>query len=352
LVAIRLSVPFEEPPGLWGAGRVLQLLVENRLRSEVARFGGRIEFSRTPTALVYLVSGPAASFGEIVAVLRYAVAPPPGLFRTQNAIWLTARQESLVELETPDRWIRNRLQRALFPDLRVSLGEPGLTDLPDPAELESIWRRWFRPPRMSVVIAGAIEAEEARAAFRGWPEPPPAEARRPSTATSDTASVPEVVSARIGLGYPAGPINPAVLAIVAALIDEGLPALKLRQVASEHWWSSGEAALVLMGAAPVGSAMDAAALRTTIQISAAGIAANLTAADIARLRDRLRHTLLLRARSPDGMAAVIGEFLDRTGNPESAGQFFESLGEVSDESVRAALHALLYRPPIVVELDR
>jgi predicted Zn-dependent peptidase len=351
LIAIRLSVPVEEPPGLAGAGRVLQLLVQDRLHSEVERFGGRIEFLRTPGHLVYSVRGPATAFGEMVAVLRYAVAPPPGAFRAQAAVWLTARQEALADFETPDRLLRYRLERALFPDLAKGRADFGSADLPNAADLEWYWRHWFRPTRMAVVIAGAVEAEVARAAFRGWPEPPAARSRPPARPVQGAAPVPEVISARTGLAYATNATEPAVLALAAALIDETLPAPAIRQATAELWWVGDRSAVVVMGAAPTGSQASAAELRARLQLSVADAAARATAADIARLGRRLRQSLLMRARTPAGMAAVLGEFLDRTGDPASAEEFLEALERVEAEAVREALRILIYRAPVVVELE-
>lgn len=352
LIAIRLSVPATESPELAGAGRALQLLVEDRARAEVARFGGKIEFSRTPAHLVYAVRGPATAFGEMVAVLKYAVAPPLGNSRAHSTAWLMSRQESLADFETPDRLVRQRLEALLFPDLTPVSAAPALQELPSAAELESFWRRWFRPERMSVVVVGAISPEEAHAAFRGWPVPPAVRARPPfGGSTPETPPRAEVMGARVGLGYPAGAAEPAALALAAALIEEALRTLELRQTAAELWWVAGRTALVVMGAASPMAHTDITSLRTTLQLSVAGVAARASAADLNRLRRRLRHALLMRARTTGGMAAVLGEFLDRTGAPESANEFLSKLAEVDDEVVRSTLRTLLYRHPEVVELQ-
>jgi predicted Zn-dependent peptidase len=351
LIAIRLSVPFEEPPGLIGAARVLQLLVHDRVRSEVERFGGRVELLRTPAHLVYLVQGPASAFGDMVAILRYAVAPPQGAFRTQSANWLTARQEALADLETPDRLIRNRLEAALFPDLASGRAVPNLTEPPSEAALEEFWRRWFRPTEMSVVIVGAIDAETGRAAFRGWPEPP---APRPWSSVRVMPGAvpdPEVISSRAGLGYPASAGEPAALAVAAALIEELLAPLQLRQPAAELWWVGGKTALVVIGGAPTGAPTSAAQLGAILKGSVAAAAARAATSNLEPQRSRILDALVMRARTPGGMASVLGEFLDRTGEPESAGRFLAELRRVDAAAVRDVLRSLIYRPPIMVELD-
>lgn len=351
LLAIRLSVPYEEPAGLAGAGRVLQLLVEDRARSEVERFGGRLTLTQSPSHLIYSVSGPRSAFGEMVAVLRYMVAPPRGLFGVQNAAWLTVRRGALADLETPDLLVRHRLESALLSDLARSRTAPLPADPPGEAGLEWFWRRWFRPEAMSVVIVGAIGAEEARAAFRGWEAPPEPSRRRPQRSLQSTPWTAEIIASRVGLGYAGGSIEPAVLASAASLIDEALPSLQLRQAAAEFWWVGDRTALVVMGASRLDQKATAFQLRTALQLCMADAAARATHDDLVRIRRRLRQQLLMRARTPTGMAAVIGEFLDRTGDPDGADEFLASLERVDLGAVRSALRTLIYMRPVVVELD-
>jgi hypothetical protein len=351
LVAIRLSVPISEPPGLAGAGRVLQLLVADRARGEVERFGGELELSRTPGHLVYAIRGPATAFGEMVAVLKYAVAPPLGITRAPSALWLTARQEALVDFETPERLLRQRLERLLFPVHASVLSAPDLEHLPGTAELEWFCRRWFRPSSMSVVIVGPVTLAEARAAFRGWPEPPRVRAHPPGGGSpSGPPPRAEVMAPRAGLGYAGGAAEPAALAIAAELIKEELPALGLRRASAELWWIGGRTALVVMGAAPPVGNGEGASLPTTLQLGVASAVARATGADLDRVRRRLQHAILMRARTPAGMAGAIGEFLDRTGEPKGVEEFLSALAEMDEETVRSTMRTLLYRSPQVVEL--
>lgn len=349
LLAIRLSIPYDEPRDLAGAGRVLQLLVQDRVRGEVERFGGKVEFRRTPTHLVYSVRGPALAFGDMIAVLRYAVAPPRGVFQAEKGVWLTARREALAAYETPDRLVRHRLERALFPDLSRDHGDLTATEMPGPEDLEWFWRRWFQPSAMSVVVVGAIAPEAVRAAFHGWPEPPPAGPRRSRTVTATTAPGPEIIAPRVALGYRAGAADPAALALAAALVDGSLRQLRLRNATSEFWWLPDRTALVVLATADADLGRDASRILTDLQICVSD-AARASAEEIERQRRRLVHTLVMRARTPAGLAALVGEFLDRTGDPRGADRFLRSLAGIDDEEVRGTLRNLLYQPPTVVEL--
>lgn len=350
LLAIRLSVPYEEPGDLAGAGRVLQLLVEERVRGEVRRFGGRFDFRRTPTHLVYTVHGPARAFGDMVSVLRYAVAPPRSIFRAQKGVWLTARRESLAEYETPDRVVRHRLVGALFPERAGHNG--GLTDseLPGPADLEWFWRSTFRPANFSVVVVGAITPDAVRAAFGGWTEPPPAGRRRPSSISPPPAPAAEVIATRVALGYPADGVDPAALAISTSLIDRSLRTLRLRTAESEFWWLGARRALVIIASAEIDRGGDPARLLADLQIAVSD-AARATAEEVTRERRRLQHALLMRARTPGGLADLIGEFLERTGDPGSAQRFLSSLAGIDDEAVRSTIRTLIFQPPTMIVLE-
>src|SRR5690625_5417155 len=73
LIAIRPSIPYQELPGLENAGRALQLISEERARSEISRVGGRLDLSPTPTHLVYSLSAPSANPLAVASVLTLLV---------------------------------------------------------------------------------------------------------------------------------------------------------------------------------------------------------------------------------------------------------------------------------------
>src|SRR5690606_23632744 len=167
---------------------------------------------------------------------------------------------------------------------------------------------------MSVVVVGAIAPEAVRAAFHGWPEPPPAGPRRSRTVTATTAPGPEIIAPRVALGYRAGAADPAALALAAALVDGSLRQLRLRNATSEFWWLPDRTALVVLATADADLGRDASRILTDLQICVSD-AARASAEEIERQRRRLVHTLVMRARTPAGLAALVGEFLDRTGDP-------------------------------------
>ena len=79
-------------------------------------------------------------------------------------------------------------------------------------------------------------------------------------------------------------------------------------------------------------------------------AATVDAVAISVPRRELRNGLLYQARTPTGLAGVIGDFHDRTGRPDGATRFLAALDRVSAGSVRKDLEALLGGAPVTVEI--
>lgn len=107
---------------------------------------------------------------------------------------------------------------------------------------------------------------------------------------------------------------------------------------------------MVLATADADSGRDSARLLTDLQICISD-AARSSAEEVLRQRRRLEHSLLMRARTPAGLAALLGDFLDRTGDPRGADRFLRALIEIDDEEVRNTLRTLLYQPPIVIELQ-
>src|SRR5688500_18002548 len=79
IVALRLSLLADDPPGYAGAGHLMQHLLLPRLEERVARVGGRVQAVRTSDAVIYTVVGPAVELDYLAESLRGALAPPPAV---------------------------------------------------------------------------------------------------------------------------------------------------------------------------------------------------------------------------------------------------------------------------------
>lgn len=363
LVAIRLAVRVSEPPGLAGAARVVLELARPRLEGAVAAVGGRASVERTATHAVYRVVGPADEFDRLAAAVLRAAAWPadvePGALAAAR---VAAQAQATAEADTPEPLLRARLREALFPELGGAPGAgadlAGLT----PEQLRRWWAATAVASRAAVVVAGGVEAARVAAAFREWPvrgsrgSPSTAVARRggerPAPATRASPPAPQVVSRRLGLGYPASRLDPAALAVAAALLQEQFARSGMTGAAAEVWWSQRRRALVLLAADRPAAAGDGAAAspRTRLERAVADAAERADATAVARVRRRIVRDMLLAARSVEGLAEVVGGMLDRTGEPDAAPRFVAALERVDPHDVAGVLRALRETRPEVVEV--
>ena len=365
LVALRLAVRVEEPPGLEGAARVVVELARAQLEAAAAALGGRASVERTATHAVFRLVGPADEFERLAAAILRAAAGPEGTDVGPSALSparIAAQAQAAAELDTPEPLLRTKLMEALFPELGAASGR-GM----DLAELtvERLARWWgatAAASRAAVVVAGGVEAAQVVAAFEDWPvrggrrgwgravagrrgeRAAPVAPTRPPT--------PQVVTRWLGMGYPASRRDPAVLAVAAALLDEELARAGLTGASAELWWTERRLALVLI--APEGPGRKGGhgegSVRARLERVMAAVAEGADAAAVARARRRAVRDVLFAARSVEGLAEVIGTMLDRTGEPDAALRFVAALERVDAHDVASALRALRVTRPEVVEV--
>ena len=360
VVAVLLMVPVDEPPGLEGAARLLQHLARDQLEAEARRFGGRIEMRRTPGHAVYEAVGPAGALSDLARLLRTAVGEPSAAPAELERARAAAKAEAMVELETPEPLLLRRLRERLYPDTPdVGADAASLVALTT-ADLRRFWSTRYRPVRMRAVVTGRVTAEEAQEAFRRWPEPRGREravtARAPQPLTPD----PQLIAPWLGVAYDASGTAPAALAVLTVLVERSLQRSWDGPARAETWWAGPRRALVVTasyrdGPAPrhgrgsgarAGSGSAAERLRRAI----AEAGEELTAAEVAQIRRKIRRDLNFAARTPQGLARVIAEFYERTGDPDGAPDFLAELDRVDARAVQRALRAILDRTPVTVEL--
>ncbi|HST62593.1 MAG TPA: hypothetical protein VLK84_28065, partial [Longimicrobium sp.] len=116
IVALRLSVLADDPPGYAGAGHLLQHLLLPALEERVGRVGGRVQAVRTSDAVVYTVVGPAQELDYLAESLRAVLRPPsPGTGEVLQALAAVGGERS-AEREIAPQYVRSALRARLFPD--------------------------------------------------------------------------------------------------------------------------------------------------------------------------------------------------------------------------------------------
>lgn len=347
LVAIRLSVPITGPAGTGLAPRVHAELTRRRLAAGAEPFGAWAEAVATPTHLVHTLTGPASTFNDLVDLLRESLAGGAPAPRELRAAQLAAMQRSASELETPVWRVRRELRRVLFPTTVEPEGI-GSADAVSARDLVAFWRRNLRPERMTAVVVGPVDRKAVEGAFRDWPRLTQASGSSDQQERALELPDPEVNLPWAGIGYMASGTDLASLAVAARLIDQRLAASGLRVAEAELWWADGRHALVVIGSAPLGR--SASTLTQRLREAVAEAAESVDAVAISAPRRELRNGLLYQARTPAGLAGVIGDFHDRTGRPDGAIRFLEALDRVSSGSVRRDLQSLLGGAPVTVEI--
>ncbi|HEX7118684.1 MAG TPA: insulinase family protein [Longimicrobiales bacterium] len=348
LVAMRLSVPTEEPPGLRGATRLLQELVREELEGSATAIGARIELERAPGHAVYAIVGPRASFEAMVALLRRAVTRPVGDPREVAVARARVARDALAALELPGARVRTGLLAALFSTADTSAASRRL-DQWTAADLEGFRRRYFVPDRMTVVVVGAVSLDAAAAAFTDWPAPAAPPPLPAPSIPADSAPPPQAVARWAGIGWSVEGHDPAVLAVASTLVTRRLAGSGLSRARAELWWSRDRLGFVVVGSALPGSETGTAPAQT-LRRAIEQTAEQVRAEDVLDARRSLRHELVFDARTPHGLATLLGRFTERTGDPHAAAAFLDALRRVDAGQVRAALLALVHGPPAVVEV--
>ncbi|CAN5802135.1 hypothetical protein BH23GEM6_BH23GEM6_15760 [soil metagenome] len=341
LVALRLSLMASDPAGYAGAGHLYQHIVHATLTERAAKIGARVLIERSADAVVFTVTGSSLELPYMAAMLRDALSPnnvgEVQLLRVSREL----AEERLAEWETAERHVRSVLRLRLFPnDISAAGTEPSAARLADRNGWRTAWTRMYRPDRVSITAVGDVSLDQVRAAFGTLPPPfetPSAPQFRDTVSTVPLAPA-EATRAWIGVGHLADDVDPTVLSVATRILNDRLrQQLPNAGVTAEHWWTHHGQAVALVASVP---GPQLAAAQRTLNASIAAAASAVTAAQVSAASNGIRRDLLFFSRTPDRMAGVIGQFSDRTGNPDEAQIFFDRLSSVTLAEVRAALTSL------------
>ena len=340
LVSLRMSLLVDDPPGLAGAGHLLQHIRYPSLEAQAQVVGAKVRVERTSDAIVYTVTGPTVELPYLAAILRSALEPPVAGAGARLSAERELTEERLAEWETADKHLRSTLRAHLFPADLSAAGTPASAERLSEEPLDELWARLYRPDRLAILAVGDVSLEDVRREFADLPAAPDVES---SGARLDTAFLGPLAPAAatrgwFGVGYPIDDLPAAAVSVTARLLADLLQAqLPSSEVWGEHWWTHYGQALVLMVAAPT-SALRGAPER--LREAPAELAADLTEARVSDAARARRHDMLFYSRTPDRMAEVVGRFIDRGGDAESAQRFYAELADVGVSDVREVLESL------------
>jgi predicted Zn-dependent peptidase len=350
IVALRMSLLAYDPPGFAGAGHMMQHVQYPSLRDRAARVGGRVQIQRTSDAIVYTVVGPATELSYLAQLLVSTLERP----RVQTDAALRAerelREERLAEWETAPAHARSMLRAQVFPSDLSSAGTDRSATRFTPSALPSIWARMYQPGLISVVAVGDVYLTDVQNAFQ---QLPPSQQVVPSAIEQDSVILAslapaEATRAWFGSAYLASDLPPAAVTVAARLVGDHIRGrLPSAQVDVEHWWTHHGQALAIIVAAPEAQ-MDAA--RRVVNTAVASVLDDLTRARLLDAATAVRREMLFYSRTPDRMADVIGQFIDREGDPNAAERFYADLDRVDEDDVATVLETMLDRTPARVEI--
>jgi predicted Zn-dependent peptidase len=349
IVALRMSLLADDPPGYAGAGHLMQHLVLPTLEDRVARVGGRVQAVRTSDAVVYTVVGPASELDYLAQTLRGVLrAPTPGTGEMLQALAAVGGERS-AEREIAPQYVRSALRARLFPDDLPAAGTESSLARLSTARLADVWNAMYRPERVAIVAVGDVEVEGVRRAFSDVPAAGGASARPlADTVRAFAADTPQATRGWIGRAWNASSEDPATLTVASRLLRNHLRRRMTRsQVDVEHWWTHHGQALALV-VATADSLVPAA--RRTAEGALANLRDNLDESLVRDAAAGVRREMLFFSRTPERMADVLGAFADRGEGADAAQRFYAAVGAVTEADVRALLERLIEEEAHVVEV--
>jgi len=348
VVALRLSILADDPPGYAGAGHLFQHLLLPSLEDQAARVGGHVSVLRGSDAIVYQVVGPATELEYLAGILRSALRVPTPVGPEMLSALSALAEERNAERETAPQYVRAALRARLFPAEIPAAGTEGAAARLASAPLDRLWSGIYRPDRVQVVAVGDVQLAAVRRVFRTLPGTPSADAPE---AVADTvpaleADTPQATRGWIGSAWSAAEVEPAAVSVTARLLRNYLRRRMTRStVEVEHWWTHQGQALALVVATP-DSLVPAA--RRTVDGALGTLTPAVTDASVRAAAASVRRDMLFYARAPDRMAELLGEFADRDTGPDAAQRYFAALDAVTADDVRGVLDRLQVGEPAKV----
>lgn len=348
LTALRLSIPVQEGPVEAGAAQILATLGLYRARVAAAAIGARVEGSRTPWGIVYTAVGASEDFDYLAYVLREAVAEP----RLERVEFERARSSVRGEAqrlrETASGRVATDLLASVIPGFMPPVGTPESVNGLTASAVRQLWSRTHRRENMALVLVGPEPLELVLASFvdvgsgqrgRAFAPTAPAPAGRRERV--------EMLRDWYGQAWVAGDARNPEGAVVAVLIASRLREVQPAFESSVQLWEVGNArVLAVTGATyPAGGP----GMRRRLQGILDETAARVGREEVSPAVARLRLEMLSSARTPWGLAGLVGRYHDATGDPDAVYQHILALDRLTADAIRLYLQDLQRRGPARAE---
>jgi predicted Zn-dependent peptidase len=349
VVALRVSVPVRENADEAGAAQIIRALAQDRMEAVASRVGARARASRTPDALIYEVAGPAADMDFLAWVLREGLREPDASRFPQ------LRRDALSDveqrLETPEGTLALRLRRALDPSLPPVHGTVTSLERMDASRVSSFWARTHGRDALRVVVVGNLAPEIVLASLTELGLPSSAPGSNPPAATPSGQPVPALELIRHWLAEARtveGGRDPRAL-VASRLIAETIRAEPGDyEVGVELWELDRRWVLVTSGAAYPRSVQ---AMRSRIDGLLRETLGRVSDESVRRHVAGLRAELLDSARTPWGLADVVGHAMDAGEPPDRVQELLDELQRLRGADVERFLEAIASGPSIREEMN-
>ena len=347
--AIRITVPFVESDSGAGAGYLIQLMALERVRRLRETLGIEVLAHRTSLGLVYRLNGAVADFDHLARVARELLARPasPGFVAARTRLEGMNRQER----ETARGALRLRLRSRMASPIPSVTGTLESLAALHPARLVEQWRESHRRGNLSVVVVADLPVEAAFSALAelGEAGPAPETDRLPEAAARRFPAIrPERIRVWYGEAYPSGNARDPRSALLARIANDHLRELGGEFEPHLERWELGERSWLVLTAAAF--SRNATTMRARVRDYIGDLRAALSPTVVRNARVSLRSELVLEARSPGGLAEVIGRHLDATGDADAAADYLRRLEEVDFEAMIAFFDEVAAAETITAEV--
>jgi predicted Zn-dependent peptidase len=348
VLTLRLAVPLEEGPEEAGAGQLLRQLAQNRMDVLASRVGAQVRVTRHGTSLVYEVTGATADLDFLAWILREGLqAPDAGRF---EEVRRAALADVARRLETPQGVLALQVREALAPGSPPPQGTLVALERMDAARLSSVWARSHRLDAAHLVVVANLPVEAIMASLTdlGLPEAGPDPVLPPSPPSGEARGRPEVIRLWLAEAWPIAEGRDPRAMVAVRLLTETIQARPGDYELGVELWEVGRRwALVLSGAA---YPRDQQAMRARLQGLLQETLAGITDEGVRLHSAEVRREFLDAARTPWGLAELVGQAIDVGESTDEVERFVEALARMEAADLRRFLEALAAETPVRQEV--